>query len=269
MNILITGGQGFLGRSFTPILSQKHTVFAPSHKELDILDLELLTNFVRQHNINCIIHAATILSREYSPSGLDAFYLTLRMFENVARQNIKLLINFGSGEESDRPNQCEDYIRSCVPPKISGLSKSIITQRLLSLPYPAYNLRFAGYFGPEELNNRFFKSNLKRIINREPIVIYQDRIMDFISIYDLLLVVESIINRILVYQDINCAYLYKIKLSEIAKTMLTLTKSTTPIIIEQPNMNDEYTIDGNLLYSCRLGLSGLEDGIRRMYEALL
>jgi nucleoside-diphosphate-sugar epimerase len=272
MNILITGGRGFMGRSFQKPLSINHNVFAPSHKELDVTILSDIEKFIKNNNIDCIIHTATILSRRYAECGPDTVYPVLLMFENVleAAKNCKLLINFGSGEELNEGNKTEDKLK--VFPKPSSFSKYIITKRILSVASPiCFNLRVVGCFGIEEKEDRFIKCNLHRLINKEPIIIHQNRLMDFIYIDDLLTIVQHVINNPKeTLKDINCVYTKKYTLLDIAKILLEITGNPLdyPIIIEKDGMDFEYIINGDNLSKLNLQFKGLETGIKEMYEKM-
>ena len=49
--ILLTGGSGFIGRNLYEQLRDKYDILAPRHKELDLLNLSSLQEFVKKNNI--------------------------------------------------------------------------------------------------------------------------------------------------------------------------------------------------------------------------
>lgn len=271
MRILITGGKGFIGRSFYWPLSAKHAVFTPGHKELDVLDLPKLERFIEVNEIECVIHAATLLSRKYAQCGADSVYYMLLMFENIlhASRNCKLLINFGSGEEFDTPNRRESELR--VISKASGFSKYVITRRILSVDNPkCFNLRFCGCFGIHEKEDRFVKNNLRRTMLGQPILIHQDRKMDFIYVDDLLKITQYTLEKYnTTPRDINCSYLFKYTLMDIAVMIQEVTGVNYGIIIEKDGYDKEYTIDPSLLYSLGIEFCGIKAGIEKMYTEML
>lgn len=61
MNMLVTGGSGFLGRR-TSVYFEKAgwQVFAPSHAQLDITDSAAVSDWFRQHRPDAVIHTAAI-----------------------------------------------------------------------------------------------------------------------------------------------------------------------------------------------------------------
>lgn len=59
MTILLTGGNGKLGREIRGIFPE---CLSPSHNELDITDTKSVLNFVREKNVDKIIHTAALTS---------------------------------------------------------------------------------------------------------------------------------------------------------------------------------------------------------------
>ena len=59
-NILIVGASGFLGSQLLYRLQDKKNivVFAPSHKEMDALDLQCVENYIREKQIDYVFSFA-------------------------------------------------------------------------------------------------------------------------------------------------------------------------------------------------------------------
>lgn len=57
MNILITGGNGVLGTELKKVFSDTLT---PSHQELDITNRKIVIDYIKNHEIDLIIHAAAL-----------------------------------------------------------------------------------------------------------------------------------------------------------------------------------------------------------------
>jgi len=53
---LVIGGNGGLGKQLTPILSQTYDVYAPRSKELDITDLNAVTDFFGKNSFDLVIN---------------------------------------------------------------------------------------------------------------------------------------------------------------------------------------------------------------------
>jgi GDP-L-fucose synthase len=278
MNILITGGSGFVGSSLSLYFSTfkpNYNIFAPTHQELDLYNFEKVKTYIRKHNIEHVINAAYIITRYYKTQDIKNIYNNLLMFENIltASYGVKTFINFGSGAEfditKDISEKKESEIYNIVPCEYGGFSKSVIAKRLLTVKHPkCYNLRFFGSFGYLEANDRFIKNNLINIIANKPITIHQNRFFDFIYINDLALIVDAILNNSIIHNNINCVYQQKYTLLDIASILLNITNKSVDIIIQQDGMGLSYTGDGTLLSEIGLNLCGLKRGITETYKKL-
>jgi nucleoside-diphosphate-sugar epimerase len=184
MNILLTGGSGFIGSSFREYFKQydQFKIFAPSHGRLDLTCLRSIQDYIYTHKIDHVIHAACRHTRWYARDTVENIYTNLLIMENllVAARSCGKLVNFGSGAEFDISKDIslkpESAIDDIVPLEYGGFQKRIITKRLLATTNPeCFNLRFFGGFGPLELEDRFIKSNLLNIMHNKPIVIHKNR----------------------------------------------------------------------------------------------
>ena len=98
--ILITGGSGFIGTTLAGLLADRHKVFAPTRQQTDLtggaVSLDL---FVRQHEINCLVHLAN--PRIYNTNqSMGESLLLLKNVLDVCRQNQLRLIYPSSGKFS-------------------------------------------------------------------------------------------------------------------------------------------------------------------------
>ncbi len=60
MKILITGTSGFLGKRAEKYFSENHTVFAPSHSEMDITCAESVNNYLLMSKPQFVLHCAAV-----------------------------------------------------------------------------------------------------------------------------------------------------------------------------------------------------------------
>ena len=259
MNILITGANGFLGRSIrsSNILKQ-HKLFFTSRKELDVLDKGSLFDYLLSNEINVIIHTAVV--GHPGQDGVQTLQHNLKADLNILQSHklVDKIIIFGSGAEytyglTDYYGFGK-YTTSCAARCIDNV----------------YNLRLFGCFGPEENDTRFIKSNLARYKNNKPIKIDQDLYMDFIYIDDLLLLVNRIINKEYSnIQEINCVYEKKYKLSDIADIINNQNEHKVPIKTPtwlQGYLGQSYSTPAENILFFQLKFKGLEQGIREMYN---
>lgn len=278
MKILLTGINGFYGQTFYHAFKDEHILYTPTHKELDLLDFKQVYDYLQSHPVDCILHTAVIISRRNKLVDLNGTYSNLLMFENLfcATQLLKTcqkFFAFGSGAELgwylNKPiiNAPESNLYKFITPEYGGFSKSIITKRMMLSRLPhCYNLRVAGCFGYYERDDRFIKSNLLRALNNEPLLIHQNRKMDFYYINDMITLIKHILNNNYTYNmDINCSYSDKYTLYNIAEMILDITHKRLPIIVEKAGAYDEYTINCEKLNSFQLLPIGLKNGIKEMY----
>jgi GDP-L-fucose synthase len=194
------------------------------------------------------------------------------MFYNLLKHKSKYrkFINFGSGAEMDRRTDINliypDYIKS-FPIDPYGLSKNIIARIIEPLP-DFHSIRIFNVFGEDELETRFIKASIKRYINKEPILIHQNKLMDFFYIEDLVELVKYFINNNLLPKEVNCSYKTKYSLNDIAKMINEQDEHEVPIIIENKEWSNCYIGTPIPLSILQFQKIGLEDGIKRVYEKL-
>ena len=58
MRILLTGGTGFIGRYLKQHL--KHDVIAPTSKEINLQDLNSVTEFLKSQQFDAVVHCAVV-----------------------------------------------------------------------------------------------------------------------------------------------------------------------------------------------------------------
>lgn len=282
MNVLITGGGGFVGRNLAHLLPQYgHTTIAPTRQELDMTNYESYVEYLNRHCPDAIIHTAFKghFSSQNTESDLVA---NLTMYETLylADAYDRPTIIFGSGAEFDRrfsiDNTPEHELFHSYPLDLYGLTKNIISRRFLDGTYEdgtyisnPFLLRLFGCFGDDEPDFRFIKRSILRLKQELPIEIERDKHMDFFYIEDVAAVVDRVItNQETGFRHINLVYENKTSLSQIAKTICKTMNVPERIEIKNIGMDNSYTGDGTLLASQKIDLYGLEQGIARMVHEL-
>lgn len=274
MNILITGGNGFVGRNIAKSLKNTHNIFTPSSKELDLTNSTQVDDYLRSKYFDLVIHCAVSGGRRNKLDSPYTTYNNLVMFFNLLKNKDRFnrLINFASGAEFDRRteiNSTKNSLLDSFPIDYYGLSKNIISRIIEGSPNINYhNFRIYGAFGEDETEDRFIKSNIIRYKNKESLVIHQDRFFDFIYIEDLVNIVKYYVEHPkLESSTIDLAYQQKYKLSDIAKLINKLSAHKSEIIIEEPLNGLSYN-GSNTGINTTLDLIGLEEGIKRVYNAI-
>jgi nucleoside-diphosphate-sugar epimerase len=215
MKILITGANGYIAKRLTASLRNTHEVYTITRQQLDLVDSKAVNSWFEDKYFDVVIHAAVKGGSRLNPSeGSDIILSNLLMYDNLmhCRNKFGKLIHFGSGAEefSDSPY---------------GFSKHIIN-RLMKLDPKSVNIKIYAVFDANELDTRFIKNNIQRYINREDMIIHQDKKMDFFYMKDLISLVEWLINQReeeFPIQEINCSYLEKNTLTQIAKMINSLS----------------------------------------------
>ena len=269
MDILVTGSNGFLARN---ILNKfkKYNITTVSRNDLDLTNKKQVDNFFQKNYFDVVINTAIVGGRRSIQDNKDIFYDNVLISMNIAenRSSYKKLIHFGSGAELDRSKEIDEShneIQNLLPTDPYGFSKNVIA-RLFKDYDNFYNLRLFNVFADNEEKNRMIVSNIDNYIYHKPIVIHQDRYMDFIYIDDFLKILDIYINNQNLPNTIDCVYKNKYKLSDIAHIINSLSNYKVDINILDENIGLSYC--GRHI-DLELDFGGLEFGIEELYRIKL
>ena len=256
MRILITGGNGYIAKSIYSALCKKHDVTLVTKNDLNLTYRYKVEHYFSNNQFDLVIHTAVVGGNRLLSDGPDVALSNILMYDNLMRCRDKFtrLIHFGSGAE----DKADDPY---------GFSKNIISQ-LMKLDSKSVNVKIYAVFDENELSTRFIKSNILRYINKEDIVIYQDKKMDFFYMKDLISLIEWLINQReedFPIQEINCSYLEKNTLTQIAEIINSLSDYKVNIKIENEGQGDDYCDIHPIM---PFNLIGLEQGIKETYNIL-
>lgn len=264
MNILVTGGKGFVGAKIVNYLKRDYVIFSPSRAELDLRNLDSVTAYFDNNKIDYVIHCA-LSGRELLDSTDPEYFVDgLLMFRNIwlNRTKFNKFINLGTMLEcnqfEDNTNFDEYHFLNHLPITSYGLAKNIIA-RIISETDKFFNLRLFGVFHETENENRFFK----KIIKNPEVIINEDKFIDFIYLDDIFPVIDIILNDKANDKHINVVYNKKYKLSELAYMLCdNLNLNKTKIKIINPN-GKNFTGDDSKISNYKLKFIGLEEGLKR------
>tara|TARA_R110001599_G_scaffold12675_2_gene59145 strand:+ start:223 stop:1047 length:825 start_codon:yes stop_codon:yes gene_type:complete len=270
MNILVTGGNGFVGRNIYKKLKDRYNIVLTNRQSLDMLNREKVTKFFDQNSIDIVIHTAVSGGSRTKEDDIYTLIGNLSMFNNLVENRKKFgsLIHFGSGAEFDRRTDIVSAKENdeCCPVDYYGLSKKIIKGEVDKVEN-FYNLRIFGCFGEDELETRFIKSAVKSVKSGHAIKIHQNRYMDFFYIDDLCKVIEYYIENISkkdLPKDMNLCYNKHKSLLDIANKINKLMgKHYESVVVQQTGYYTEYTGNGKILGSLGLELDGFDKGLER------
>ena len=266
MNVLITGSNGYIGKSIFNSKIENIKFFHGNRQTINLFDKESIKSFIKENKIDSIIHCAIEGGSRLKKDDINTFYKNILIFENLyyCKNSLHKVINFASGAEFDRETDInlvnEEDIFDRIPKDYYGLSKNIIAKKALTANN-FYNLRIFGCFDENELDSRFIKTCILKSKRNETITIHEDKIMDFFYIQDLISIIRYFFLVNPVYQDINLCYKNKYKLSEIAKKIINETNSKSNITIQEENSLNYY---GNFdkLQSLPIILQGIESSLK-------
>jgi GDP-L-fucose synthase len=250
-------------------------VFSPPKNILNLTNVSSIKKTIEEFNPDAIIHTAIVGGKRSISDSMEDVVTNVQMFDNLMAcvyESVPVFI-FGSGAEYDRREDIdyvnEDLINYRYPTDPYGLSKNIISRKALSLYRCTYVLRLFGCFNYDEDSTRFIKNCISSINQDLPIIIHQNRLMDFFYLNDVYKVIEHCL-----YnggpRHINLVYPYKNSLLDIANYVLKITEFTDyPIIIQNKEEGKKYTGNGEILSSLGLNLTGLFGGIGETVDKLL
>jgi len=257
LKILITGGNGYIAKSLHSYLYSKYDITLASRIELDLTRREEVQHYFKDKYFDVVIHTAVKGGSRLNPlEGPEVILTNLLMYDNLmhCRDKFNRLIHFGSGAEDEANTPY-------------GFSKHIINN-LMKLDPKSVNVKIYGIFDENELDRRFIKSNILRYINKEDIVIYQDKQMDFFYMKDLVSMVEWLLNQHeeeFPIKEINCSYLKKYTLLQIARIINSLDNYRVGIRLEDEIKDKAYC---GIHPVMPFDLIGLEQGIKETYSKL-
>ena len=256
MRILITGVEGYIGKSLHKALRDKHFVTAIARKEVDLEDpIFVKAFFDRSVFFDIVIHCAVAGGSRLEKDSWNVMDKNLIMYYNLLanRSRFSRLIHFGSGAETYMPKEPYGYSKKVI-------AKSILNQDNF------YNLKIFAVFDENELETRFIKANILRYIKKEPIQIHEAKFMDFFYMQDLIKVVEYYISEKNPPKEFDCVY------REASYTLFGLATVISNLdeykveVIYGDKMGDDYVSK----YRSELPIEfiGLEQGIKNVYNKL-
>jgi nucleoside-diphosphate-sugar epimerase len=249
--IFLTGVSGFVGKSIFKKLSKKYDIYAPERKDLDLLNLNQLKGLISDQKFDWIINCAVKGGRRTKKDTSEDFFNNIASLDNLlnfVNSDCKL-ITFSSGAEFHKQN---DFY---------GLSKKICSS-IIKDKQNIKNLRIYNIFGELGMKDSFVYSTIEKVLKKEDVVIWEDIEFDTYYIQDLINLIELLIeNNTKEYQEIDCVYPIKYKLSDIATLIKNLCESNSNIKIEKEG-STSYT--GNFQQINNLNLIKFDKSLKYM-----
>lgn len=238
-----------------------------------MLDEQAVEKFLIDNQIEIIIHSATTPGHRNAPPVPDLVARNLRMFFNLARNKhrYKKMIYLGSGGIYDSrhyvPKMSESYFDTHVPADPHGFSKYVITKYVEHEP-SIIELRIFGIFGKyEDYAIRFISNAICKTLFNLPITLKQNRLFDYISVNDLVPVIEHFIENQTANNIYNVCSDQPVELLALAENVRDISGTGAEIMIEQPGYGLEYSGDNGLLRSTipDIKFTRMDAAIRELY----
>lgn len=200
-SILITGGRGFIGKNILNSYNKKYQLYAPTHKELDLLIKDEVSLFFKNNKIDIVIHCANFGGNRKCGVCEGILEKNIRMFFNLLSNQDKYnkLITLGSGAEYDKLKEIKDISESefgnKTPHDEYGFSKYLISKTIQSSE-KMYCLRLFGVFGRyEDYEYKFISNAILKNLLHLPINIRQNVNFSWLYIQDFLRILEYFIEH--------------------------------------------------------------------------
>lgn len=270
-NILLTGGTGFIGRNILKLLSDKYKITAPNRTELNIINQTSVDNYLKDKKFDIILHCAILTpGRNPNDKEEDILDYTMRGLLNLKNHEneFEKIIYIGSGAEFDKSQdiiQANEFdLGKSVPKDAYGYAKYILTQ-IARNSKNIYNLRIFGCYGEEEQERRFIRSAITDCLNNNSITIRQDCLFSYVFVNDLIKAISEIIDKDCNFHDYNICNTNSYKLSELAKIISDEMNNKNGIIIQNSNLNKEYTGNNSRFINefKKFRFTNIKDGIKQ------
>lgn len=272
--ILLTGGNGFIGKNIVEQLRGKYIFFVPTHKELDLSDATAVEKYLSSHPVDVVVHTANVGGNKAEADLSDVAAYNLRIFFNLVRNSryFKKFIYLGSGTQYGKQLSIvrvreEDFDKR-IPADEFGLYKYIAAKYIEELGDRMINLVLFGIYGKyEPYYFRFISNALCRALFDMPLTISQNVYFDYLYIDDFVKILEYFIENKPKYRTYNLGTGKPIDLVTIAKKVLKMTGKKLEIQITKDGLKDEYTCDNSRLMK-ELGdfrFTDLEKAMRLLY----
>ncbi len=246
--ILITGGGGFVGRNLAEQLSNTYDILSPGIAELNLCDMNQVEDYLQQHSVDVVIHAANYGARDCKKATpQEVMEYGLRMFFNLERCShlYGKMYYFGSGAEYDKtsyvPFMEEEYFGKNIPKDGYGFYKYVISKYVFGCNN-IYDLRLFGIYGKyEQWMYRFISSNICRVLKGLPMTLSQNMYFDYLYIDDLVKIMRWFIENEPKYHHYNVCRGEHIDMKSLGSIIKDTLNSDCDFQIAQEGYKTEYS----------------------------
>ena len=251
MKILITGANGYIGKTLNKAFKDKYDITLLTRQIVDLYDSNQVKEFFKEKYFDIVIHCAIKGGGRLDIDDSNTLDINLKIYYNLVdnETHFNKLIHFGSGAEKQNT--------------FYGLGKKVINESIKNKD-KFHNVRILNVFDENELDYKFIRSNIKKYSYNQSIEIFQNKYMDFFYMPDFITLIDYCINNN-IPKVIDCCYNYSPTLYDVAQFINTLNTHKVNINIKNwemaPPFNGNFTDLG-------LNFIGLEQGIKNVYDKL-
>jgi len=204
MKILITGGQGFVGKRFKKVFQEKYEILNPGSKELDITDRNAIFNYFKEHKPDVVFHFAAIAETNFCNENkelAEKINVEGAIFVGEACKEYGSKLVFASTEQVFNGNSeigpyKEEHIG--IPNTVYGQNKLDAEIKLKKILNELWILRFTWIFGLPEYQldtpAEILNSTIKSIIKDKKIEIASNEFRGMAYVYDIVKNLEKVFN---------------------------------------------------------------------------
>lgn len=277
MKILLTGGSGFIGKTFIKKYRDKLNIVAPTHAQADLTNAHEVQKLFAEHKFDAVVHLAGA-GEHVEQSALEADNLI--MFKNIQYMSIvhgvKKLITVGEGVEFDRSRPIVDFSESMfgksIPRDGYGLARYLInllaSKDKITTVLRIFNVYGAG--GGKRPINKIVAAGAR---GKKQIVIDRDRVVSAVAVDDVARVIYEFLRGDHPKGDYNLVASDKMSYTDIAKTVRRLVRrdgGDIDIVVKNPKPDLEYTADnGKLVSTLGIRLTSTASGVKNLYNSLV
>jgi UDP-glucose 4-epimerase len=246
LKILITGSNGFIGGNLKDFfLKKNYNTLTPKRDELNLLDKNLVKNYLINNKFDIVIHSAVTL--ESVDQNLDMYF----NIEGSSKYFGKLIC-IGSGAEYDKrkyiPRMNESYFGKSIPQKedIYGYSKYIIAKDIIEKNKNIFNLRLFGIFGKyEDYRRRLISNNICKKICGDKVTINKNSFFDYMYVEDFCNILEKFIKEKPLENTYNLCTGQTIDFVTIANIINNIDYNGNKVRVLNEGLNPEYSGDNS------------------------
>ena len=273
--VLITGSGGFIGGNLKEAFKNKFSLLCPRSFELDLTDKTAVQKYFRDNTIDFIIHCASTGGERGVEDGPSTVEDNLSMLNNLleSKKEETRMVLFGSGAMYDRFRELhkvrEEEIGGFIPKELYGEAKMRLAQKIQNRE-DCVCLNIFGCYGKNEKLSRFPSYAISQNLKKQPIIINQNVVFDYLYIDDLIKIVEFLMFNKPKYNILNATPTESISLLKIAEIINEISGFKSEIIIKNEKMNYEYTGDNSRLTEIlpSFKFTSYKEGLTKLFNYL-